>query len=334
MTARAPTEQAGARAWAAVGAGVSSPAAASAGSGVVLVCRSASGELLLRERQALAWSEARSLGIPIATDVPSGTIPVDWPVAACAVAGRVHLLARGPEGELVHGILGDGAWSGFSCIGIPTLWSGLTHVPMGLVTPPSACSRSPDTLEVFAVGAGGDLLHAPWDNSGFGEFVSLGSAPSGMPLTGPVSACSCGPDRVDVFARGITGELLLKSWDGLKWTAFKSLGAPQVDDVFYPGNPRPVPLSGAPAACAGGTRRLDVFARGADGDLLHRYWDGNGWSAFASLGMPIDADGSPVAFAGPVACAWGRSGLDVFAPAADGKLYNLSWMGIAAPGLT
>lgn len=85
-------------------------------------------------------------------------------------------------------------------------------------------------------------------------------------------------------------------------------------------------------ACGGGSKRLDVFARGSGGDLFHKWWDGKTWSGFASLGMPKpDGPSNAVPFTGTsLACAWGRYQLDVFALAADGKLYNLCWNGSAA----
>jgi hypothetical protein len=58
--------------------------------------------------------------------------------------------------------------------------------------------------------------------------------------------------------------------------------------------------------------------------MLHSAWDGSRWSATQALGMPVDeATSKGVPFtAGPIACAWGRYRLDVFACAADGKLYR------------
>jgi hypothetical protein len=47
------------------------------------------------------------------------------------------------------------------------------------------------------------------------------------------------------------------------WTEWESLG---------------VQLSGDPAACSWGPDRIDVFARNADGVLVHATWDGATWS--------------------------------------------------------
>jgi hypothetical protein len=47
------------------------------------------------------------------------------------------------------------------------------------------------------------------------------------------------------------------------WSAWESLG---------------VGVTGDLAACAWGPDRIDVFARGDDGQLLHAAWDGAGWT--------------------------------------------------------
>jgi hypothetical protein len=322
--------------------GIFSPAVATWGDrGLSLFMRGARGELLYRERDGGTWKEPRTLGVPTArTDGSGGCIPVDWPVSACNTGdGRIHLLGRGPEGELVHGTWSEGRWSGFDLIGVPSVETGAIDVPMGLAAAPVACSRERGRMDVFAVSAGGELVHAEWKDDQFAEFVALGRIPArnnapAMPLVGPISACNCGDRKLVVLTRGPEGDLLVKWWDGATWGPFQSLGTPEEDDIFYPGNPRPVPLSGAPVACGGGSARLDVFARGAGGDLVHRSWNGSAWANFESLWMPLAADPpAPVPFTGTsVACAWGRYRLDVFAVASDGKLYNLSWNGGSVQG--
>src|SRR6266480_4845949 len=88
----------------------------------------------------------------------------------------------------------------------------------------------------------------------------------------------------------------------------------------------PGPISGQVSACNCGDRRMGVFARGPGGDLLHSWWDGQGWNVFESLGMPRSpSTGAWIPFTGiSLACAWEKFRLDVFARAADGKLYSAS----------
>jgi hypothetical protein len=283
------------------------------------------------------WDTLTSLGIPLATSGASKSyIPMEWPLSACSASGRVHLLARGPDGELLHMNAAD--WTSFECLGAPAAFSGDTAIPMGLASPLAACGRDPELIDAFAVGHGGALLHASWDGKRWTEFESLGAPTRSVaegertyPLSGALGACSCGNDRLAVFARGILGDLLLKFWDGKEWSAFTSLGSPQEPDELYPPAQVPVPLTGPPAACSWGANRIDVFARGIRGEVLHRSWDGKEWSRFESLWMPQAGTGpstQAIPFTGMVsACSWGKDRLDLFGRAADGRTYNARWDG-------
>lgn len=323
--------------WSEIAEGVSCPAAVATGERrVTLFVRGPGSELLVLERDQSAWSEARSLGFPLARPAGGGppTIPVDWPIAACATGpAEIQLLARGPEGELLHGTVRGSEWGGFDCIGSPAAWVGTTAVPMGLASAPTACSRDRGRMDVFAVELSGRLLHSAWDSTGFAEFEPLGNVGlangRSEPLRGPLSACSSGARATAIAARGAAGDLLMKWWDGAKWTQFDSLGFATDPDPIYPAVDFPVPLASAPVACSGGSKRLDVFARGQRGDLLHKWWDGKNWSSFQSIGHPRSGpDGAPMAFTGvSLACVWTKYQLDVFARGADGKLYNASWNG-------
>ena len=318
------------RRWTPVADDVFSPVvAAPAERTISLFIRGPRGDLLHRRRDVDTWGELRSFGVPLArvrgSQVP---VPVDWPLAACSTGPEeIQLLARGAEGELLHGTLRGNEWDGFECVGVP---AGLGGAPLGLASAPSACSRVPGRMDVFAIGAAGALLHATWDAAGFSEFESLGGIDlpntSPGPISGQVSACNCGDRRMGVFARGPAGDLLLKWWNGSAWSPFASLGSPQEPDCVYPAVRRAAPISSAPAGCGGGTTRLDVFARGPRGDLLHSWWDGQGWNVFESLGMPRSpSTGAWIPFTGiSLACAWEKFRLDVFARAADGKLYSAS----------
>jgi hypothetical protein len=109
------------------------------------------------------------------------------------------------------------------------------------------------------------------------------------------------------------------------WAPFVPVRSPEEADPALRFVEVPLPLTSAPVACGGGRTRLDVFARGPDGDLLRRVWNGTTWTRAESLGMPRSAAGAAIPFTGPsLACAWGRWRLDVFAQAADGKLYQAS----------
>ncbi len=321
--------------WSAIGAGLFCPVAVSPAPGrVVLLARTAGGELVRRERSPdRGWARARSLGVPTARSAGGGMdVPVDWQVAACGAgpAGdaaqdlELEIVARSPDGDLLHGRQRGAGRARFECLGAPAAVAGGRAIPMGIVSPPAVCRGASDRLDVFAVGPGGELLHAARRAGAWEPFDALG-APAGTPRSEAVAACCCGSARIAVFRRGGAGELLLKWWDGAAWSGYASLGVPQAPDPSYPAVLAPAPLSGPPAACSWGPSRLDVFARGAEGDLVHTWWDGTEWSSFESRGLPVSNDRA-VPLTGVVsACSAGEGTCDILAGAIDGRLYHAVW---------
>src|SRR5437868_4795237 len=225
--------------WSAIAESVSSPVAVGSGERRMTVfCRGPGGELLLIAGERGEFQPPRSLGVPLARDGDS-TVPVDWPVGACATgAGEIQLVARGPEGELLHGTLKGTEWGGFESIGSPAAWFGSVGVPMGLTSAPVACSLLPGTMDVFALGASGVLLHSPWDGKEFAEFESLGGVASNggpdSPVLPPISATACGIRSIAIATRGARGDLLVTWWDGTNWTPFASPGLATEPDQLYP----------------------------------------------------------------------------------------------------
>jgi hypothetical protein len=325
--------------WARVGTGLFCPVAVGLETGHLFVLvRGASGDLFYRE-WAGDWSKFYSLGVPAAqNDGAPAPVLVDWHLAACSGdPARIDLFARSPDGELLHMARNGGSWGTFECLGAPAAVQHGMAIPMGLASPPAACSAGSERLDVFAIGQGGEVLHTSWEGGNWTPFDSLGipsirraGTPHPVPVSGPLAACRCGRDRMAVFLRGAAGDLVMKWWDGARWSEFASLGMPEVPDEIYPAVTVGVPLTGHPAACSWGPERMDVFARGPRGELLHKWWDGKDWSPFESLGMPLMPAGDQrcIPFTGSVtACTWGPGRLDVFARALDGTLYHAWWDG-------
>lgn len=81
-------------------------------------------------------------------------------------------------------------------------------------------------------------------------------------------------------------------------------------------------VTSAPAVCSWSSGRLDVFARGTDSALWHRWYD-NGWSGWESLGGVITS--------APTAVSWASGRIDVFARGGDSALwhkwYDGGWSG-------
>lgn len=78
-------------------------------------------------------------------------------------------------------------------------------------------------------------------------------------------------------------------------------------------------MDAAPDVASWAPGRLDVFSRGADGSLTHKWWDGRTWSAWESLGGFLTS--------APTAVSWGPNRIDVFAKGGDNALWHKWWDG-------
>ena len=81
-------------------------------------------------------------------------------------------------------------------------------------------------------------------------------------------------------------------------------------------------ITSAPAACSQTFGLLDVFARGTDGALMHKSWDGTVWSAWEDLGGVMKS-GSDLAATSP------REALLVLAPLAGAPLDMVGCLSVA-----
>jgi hypothetical protein len=79
-------------------------------------------------------------------------------------------------------------------------------------------------------------------------------------------------------------------------------------------------LTSAPAVASWQPNRLDVFARGQNNHLWHRYWNGARWSEWEDLGGVLTT--------GPAAVSWGPNRIDVFARGQNQALWHIYWDGI------
>ena len=83
-------------------------------------------------------------------------------------------------------------------------------------------------------------------------------------------------------------------------------------------------ITSAPDAASWAANRLDVFARGTDNALWHRWWDGSAWRGWESLGGVLSS--------GPDVSSWAANRLDVFARGTDNALWHRWWDGSAWRG--
>ncbi len=81
----------------------------------------------------------------------------------------------------------------------------------------------------------------------------------------------------------------------------------------------PAELTGEVGVSSWGNTRLDVFARGANNNLYHRWWNLSGWSAWENMGGNLAS--------GPDAVSWGTNRIDVVAEMQDESVGHWSWDG-------
>ena len=82
-------------------------------------------------------------------------------------------------------------------------------------------------------------------------------------------------------------------------------------------------MAGNPTVVSWAPGRLDIFCRGLDGAVNHKWWDGASWGPSAadwqSLGGVTEGD--------PTCVSWAPDRLDIFARGQDGACYHKWWDG-------
>ena len=82
---------------------------------------------------------------------------------------------------------------------------------------------------------------------------------------------------------------------------------------------------------AWGSNRLDLFVRGTDNAIYHKWWDGAQWGP-STTGYEYMGG---VCASPPTAVAWGENRLDLFVIGTDHALYHKWWDGSQwGPSLT
>ena len=75
-----------------------------------------------------------------------------------------------------------------------------------------------------------------------------------------------------------------------------------------------------PAVASWGSNRLDVFVKGTDDTLWHKWWDGSSWSSgWESLGGVLTSS--------PGAVSWSPNRIDAFVKGTDNALWHKWWAG-------
>ena len=198
---------------------------------------------------------------------------------------------------------------------------------------PATASRGGGDLWVFARDAGGSIQERHWTGSEWSDWSSIGgNAASGPAAVGYGSG-------VLVFIRGADGAVWQNTYADGRWGGWASLdgyttSAPAVtvrrgplgyvdlvsrggDNAIYlrtyvprtgwsPWGSLGGNLTSAPAVNSQSDGVLNVWARGADGTVLQKAWNGAAWSEWGSIGGGIIGAPTAVSRAENVVNVYGR----------------------------
>ena len=104
-----------------------------------------------------------------------------------------------------------------------------------------------------------------------------------------------------------------------KVSATNTVGQGPDSDPSSPVSPSATAIPNGPEISSWGPGRLDVFIKGADGALWHKFYASSlGWSGWSSLGAPT---GVTLA-SDPVAMSWGYARIDIFVRGSDNALWH------------
>jgi len=243
--------------------------------------------------------------------------PTSW------TANRLDLFARGSDQSLVHKSWNGSAWSTLEPLGgvirgkpASVAWGpnrsisslAVRTVPCsiagGTAIPGAAGNRSaerspaiprschgPATVSIFfAAGTDGELWHKAWTGSAWGGWETLGGV-----IVGPPAAISWGANRLDIFARGLDGANVASL---VGWACLARLGVARRNHHQQ-----------ARCRCRGDPIDSISSARGLDGGVYHRWWDGHDWGGWEALGGTIIGP--------PSAVTWGPNRIDLFVHNSD-----------------
>lgn len=177
-----------------------------------------------------------------------------------------------------------------------------------------AVSWAPGRIDLFATGADIKTLHKAYDAAtGWVPAMSYGVEAwdnMGGKIVGKAAAVAWEPNRLDVFVRGTNNNVYHKAWASNAW--YPGGGVSDWENIGGT-------LAGNPVAVSWAKERLDIFGRGFNGQLYHKWWSPqSGWgpsaTAWEALGGKLSSD--------PVVTTWGPGRLDIVARAYDGTLQH------------
>jgi hypothetical protein len=183
-----------------------------------------------------------------------------------------------------------------------------TFVPGAGIGRVSIISRSPDKLDIFAVGLDGKVYTAAWEPGdtswrGWWRIDGVETAPCA-----PVTAISRSTDKLDIFVVGLDGHVCTAAWEpGFGWRGWWRIG--DVSTTLH------APVS----AVSRSADKLDIFVVSLDGYICTAAWqpEFTGWQGWGTLGIGTNSypPGAPV-------CAISKAPdeIDIFAVGLEGTV--------------
>jgi hypothetical protein len=145
----------------------------------------------------------------------------------------------------------------------------------------AALSRSPDHMDVFAIGEDGVVKSTWWNGNPWHMWFRVGRAD--FPPHTPITALSRDSDFMDLFAVQADGRVNTASWNANPWRQWEPIG----ESLFEPGTPV--------AAVSRHSDFMDLFAVGRDGQVRQAWWNGIPWRAWSTIDGATFASRTPVA---------------------------------------
>lgn len=247
--------------------------------------------LLLAMFIACRGEDAPIEDMPLGTSTEAETLSgyfVDGPGVASPAPHRYDVYVT-YYGILYHKRFSGGRWSGWTMIG------------SGVSSKPAAVSWGPGRVDLVARGTDGSVLHWWGDGDTFAGPESLG----GSILYAPAIA-SRGAGQLQIFAVGTDHQLFVRSFGALGWSpGWSPLGGW---------------INASPGAVSMDDSSTDVFVRGGDNALWHRWQRGGTWYGYESLGGSLTS--------GPAAASFNPGRLEVYGRNLAGGLSARTWSAV------
>jgi len=205
------------------------------------------------------------------------------------------------------------AWVSYSVldIGDQAIWIVANDIQstadnFSMTDDPVAFSFAPGNIQVLTKGTDQSLTYKLLAANNWSSWQSLGGV-----ITSKPCIINVGGNRKELFVRGSDGAVHHK-WilpgqsltEAIRWSDWESLDGS---------------IIGIPSAVSWGTNHINVFAKGTDGAVKIKWWDGSKWYGWENMGGEFS--GNPVGLTSGVGHTY------VFARGLEGALWLKHWTG-------